>query len=51
MKKYFAVLFTFLFISNVFADDIAVIDLENIVKESVAFKRLNESIAGISHQS
>ena len=44
MKKYFTVLFACLFISNVFAGDIAVVDLENIVKESVAFKRLNESL-------
>lgn len=44
MRKFFVVLFIFLFIGNVFADNVAVINLESIVKESVAFKRLNTSL-------
>lgn len=44
MKKICFVVFLFLFASNVFANNIAVVDVNKIVSGSTAFKKLNQSL-------
>lgn len=44
MKKYLSICCALLFSTTLMANEIAIINMENIVKESVAFKRLNDSL-------